>query len=155
VPRRRRRPAGNHRRLHRVDLLAVELSDVADDDRRAILQLLARYPSVVDRQRDEELSTVFASDAVFVVAGRSIHGLADLAELFRLAPVGVQLGGLPRIHLDGSRAVSRQSFFFVDRTDGELRLGWYDDRLAKEGDGWRIKERRCTFATIEELSEQP
>jgi hypothetical protein len=129
--------------------------DPTTDDRSEIMRLVARYGSLLDRERYDEWLELFLPDAAFLVYGRAFAGHDGLRAMTRGAPGGIHLGAMPVIDLDGDRARVEQSFVFVDGKTHETRIGWYDDELERVGGGWRFRTRRCTFLTPDGPSDRP
>jgi len=118
------------------------MSQVPAADASEIIELLARYPHVVDNRDWDEAETVFRTD---VQLGRSpviSSGLENLTALVGSAPAthghnstDVILDARP----DGT--VRAWSKFYIVRGDGTVGSGDYQDTLVKTADGWRIAER--------------
>jgi hypothetical protein len=124
-------------------------------DREEITDLLARYGSLLDRGDHKAWVDLFTAEGSFEVFGRSIEGRQGLMRMAESAPGGVHLGGLPVIELDGDVAQVQQSFVFFDQHTHEVRIGWYDDVIRREGKRWRFDVRRTTFLTAEGPSDRP
>ncbi|MFJ3779744.1 nuclear transport factor 2 family protein [Streptomyces sp. NPDC090075] len=123
------------------DLDAQELADMVE-----IQDLLARYTRLVDIGEVTNWLELFTDDCAYVVHGRTYEGKAGVREMITLAtPNGVHLGASPVIRLDGDSATSSQSFFAILADRKTMRIGWYDDDLAKKNGRWRIASRRVTF----------
>ena len=125
------------------------------EDRLAIADLIARYAQVVDSRRFDDLDALFTTDARidFSAFGGPDGSLTEIKQF-----LGDSLGifrrtqhmmGLPLITLDGDRATARTSCnnqMVIDDPDGTTKVWliglWYDDQLARVGDGWRFASRR-------------
>jgi 3-phenylpropionate/cinnamic acid dioxygenase small subunit len=125
-------------------------------DRHAIEELMHRYAWMVDRREWKRMDEVFAPGATIdYTSTGGIKGeyRATLAWLDRaLAPWPINLHFLTnlQLELDGDRARSRilfQAPMGRARPDGTQEVitngGWYDDRLVRTAQGWRIAERVC------------
>jgi SnoaL-like domain len=118
------------------------MSQVPAADASEIIELLARYPHVVDNRDWDQAGTVFRAD---VQLGRSpviSSGLENLTALVGSAPAthghnstDVILDARP----DGT--VRAWSKFYIVRGDGTVGSGDYQDTLVKTAGGWRIAER--------------
>jgi SnoaL-like domain len=124
-------------------------------DREEITDLLARYGSLLDRGDLESWVDLFTAEGSFEVFGRTFRGRQGLMHMTETAPGGVHLAGLPVIELEGDAARVQQSFVFVDQHTHEVRMGWYDDVMRRQGERWRFDRRRTTFLTAEGPSERP
>jgi hypothetical protein len=129
------------------------MSDV--EDKLAIGELIARYPSVVDEQRFDELDDLFTPDAT--VDFSAFGGPSDtpqgiktfLRESLGLFKRTQHMMGLPLITLDGDRARARTPcnnpmvLTDEDGTTSVMLIGlWYDDEVVRTPDGWRFTSRR-------------
>ena len=65
------------------------------------------------------------------------------------------MAGLPVIEIDGDVAAVQQSFVFFNQGTDEVRIGWYDDVVRREGERWRFERRRATFLTADGPSDRP
>jgi 3-phenylpropionate/cinnamic acid dioxygenase small subunit len=124
-------------------------------DRDEITDLLARYGSLLDRGDHEAWVDLFTAEGSFEVFGRSFQGRQGLMRMAETAPGGVHMAGLPVIELDDDTARVQQSFVFFDQHTHEVRIGWYDDVVQREGEGWRFEKRRSTFLTPDGPSDRP
>src|SRR5689334_23641877 len=106
------------------------MGDIASDERE-ITALVARYGSLLDRERVDEWLELFTADAELLVYGRAFEGHAGLRRMAEGAPGGLHLGAIPVVTVDGDRAQVEQSFLFVDRATHETRIGWYDDEVVR------------------------
>jgi hypothetical protein len=125
------------------------------DDRTAIVDLLAAYGVLLDRDEHEAWLALFTDDAEFEAFGRTSRGHEGLLRMATSAPGGLHLGGPPLIAVDGDRATIRQSFLFVDAVSHDLRIGWYDDEVVRSTDGWKFRRRRATFRTASGSGDRP
>jgi len=124
-------------------------------DRDEILDLLASYGTLLDRERFDEWLDLFVPDGEYLVFGRTFAGHDGLRTINAHAPGGLHLGGYPLIDVDGDRATTAQSFLFVDQKTHEQRIGWYDDDLVRVDGRWRFARRRCTFLTADGPADRP
>jgi hypothetical protein len=124
-------------------------------DRDEITDLLARYGSLLDRGDHEAWTDLFAAEGSFEVFGRSFQGHQGLMRMAEAAPGGVHLAGLPVIEIEGDTAVVQQSFVFFDQLTHDVRIGWYDDVMRRDGERWCFERRRSTFLTAEGPSDRP
>jgi 3-phenylpropionate/cinnamic acid dioxygenase small subunit len=125
-------------------------------DRLEIDDLLSRYTFAIDDKDWDALDDVFVPDAqIDYTTSGGIKGAfpeikAWLAKTLVMFPMTQHVLGNRRVTFDGDTATSRTYFFNPmgapkgDGGDG-LQLfyvgGYYNDRLVRTGDGWRIAER--------------
>ena len=125
-------------------------------DRAEIQELMNRYAWMVDMKKWEMIDEVFTSDATvdYVSSGGQAGPYKEtLGWLARaLAPWPMNLHYLSNLHIefDGDTATSRCYFnapMGRDEPDGSQTImtnaGWYEDRLRRTPDGWRIVDRIC------------
>ena len=123
-------------------------------DRDEIVALTIRYATAIDSEQYEMLSTVFTADADLDY-GEVGHwtGAAEVTEFMDLAHRGAA-NTLHRmsnqiVDVNGDAATART---YVDALilgpdgSGVNAIGYYDDELARTGDGWRISKR--TFTSV-------
>ncbi|HEY8526244.1 MAG TPA: nuclear transport factor 2 family protein [Acidimicrobiales bacterium] len=121
------------------------MADLPLADIIEIEQLLAKY-SVAMTQNDVDTVTseVFAADGYYSAFGE-IYRLPDFPALVEAAPKGLFLTGTPSLQLDGDTGTGQQPLLFIDQTNHNMRMGWYDDTYVRTPDGWRLKTRTMTF----------
>jgi hypothetical protein len=124
-------------------------------DRDEIIDVLAAYGSLLDREQIDEWLELFTPDCEFLVYGRIFHGPEGLRRMTADAPGGLHLGAVPTVKVNGDEARAGQSFLFVDQKTHEQRIGWYDDELVRLDGRWRIARRRCTFLTADGPADRP
>ena len=130
----------------------LSLAEIAD--RLAIEDLLTRYCQAIDTRDWALLDTVFVTDAHIDytssggVKGRYPEVRAWLAEVLPRFAMSQHLVTNKRIAIDGDAATSRAYFYNPmgsANPDGSLALffvgGYYEDRLVRTAEGWRIRER--------------
>jgi len=125
-------------------------------DRIEIQDLLTRYCSSIDDKTFERLDTVFVPDAFidYTSAGGIKGHLPEiktwLAEALGNFPMTQHLVTNFDIEIDGNEAKSRCAFYNplgLPKAKGDPGLsllfcgGYYNDRLRRTDDGWRIYER--------------
>jgi 3-phenylpropionate/cinnamic acid dioxygenase small subunit len=124
-------------------------------DRLEIDDVLSRYTFAIDTKDFDALDDVFTPDATidYTTSG-GIKGTypevkAWLAKALRLFPTTQHLLGNKRVTIDGDAATSRTHFYnpMVAPKDGGGGIqmfyvgGYYNDRLVRTPDGWRIADR--------------
>jgi len=123
-------------------------------DRIEIDDLLIRYTVAIDTKDWELLDTVFTPDAVvdYTTSG-GIKGdypevRAWLAKALGLFTMTQHLISNSVVRIDGDTATARTMVFNpMGRDDGKGGLtlfyvgAWYDDKLVRTPEGWRIAER--------------
>ncbi|MGW3565063.1 nuclear transport factor 2 family protein [Streptomyces sp. NPDC000941] len=114
------------------------------DDLVAIEQLLARYAVAMTRGDVDRVLAVFTPDGTYSAFGDS-YPLDEFPALIAAAPKGLFLVGTPVIELDGDSATGTQPLCFVEHSEHELRIGYYQDTYARTQDGWRLHTRAMTF----------
>jgi hypothetical protein len=132
--------------------------DSADDpsnDEAAIRELLTSYALALDAGDVKECVRLFASDAEFVVYGRTFVGPDGIGSMFRDAPRGLHLTGVSRIDIRGNTATARSQVLFVRAGSLQLRPALYDDELVRIDGHWRFQRRRCRFVTSAGLADSP
>jgi len=125
-------------------------------DRDEIVALTIRYATAIDSEQYEMLSTVFTADADLDY-GEVGHwtGAAEVTEFMDLAHRGAA-NTLHRmsnqiVDVNGDAATART---YVDALilgpdgSGVNAIGYYDDELARTGDGWRISKRKFTSVRL-------
>jgi 3-phenylpropionate/cinnamic acid dioxygenase small subunit len=123
-------------------------------DRIEIDDLLTRYATAVDSKDWELYTTCFTPDAFidYTAAGGIKGRLPEvkkwLGEALSVFPMTQHVVANRVIVVDGDSATSRSYFFNpmgFPADDGGLRLffegGYYNDKLVRTEEGWRIAER--------------
>jgi hypothetical protein len=119
-------------------------------DRLEIADLVARYSTLVDGRRWDELDALFAPEAVLdYTATGAIRGTLPELKAFFAAMLPAfaatqHLTGAMTVVLDGDRATARTPCFNPMVVDDEhvFFVGlWYDDVLVRTEGGWRFAER--------------
>ena len=123
-------------------------------DRIEIDDLLIRYTVAIDTKDWELLDTVFTPDAkVDYTTSGGIKGSypevrAWLAEVLALFEMTQHLISNSVVRIDGDTAAARTMVFNpMGRDDGKGGLelfyvgAWYEDKLVRTPEGWRIAER--------------
>ena len=140
--------------------MRATLKRVPDDrlqelaDRLAIDDLLTRYAVALDTKQWDLLDSVFTPDAAidYTSAGGIKGSFPEirkwLADTLTGFPMTQHLVTNRHVTLDGDEATSRAYFYNpmgLPRKDGSVKLffvgGYYNDRLRRTPDGWRIVER--------------
>ena len=119
-------------------------------DRVEILDLLARYSTIVDSGAWAEMDDLFTADAVldFSATGGICGSVAEHQAFNAKVLTGFaatqHVMGLPTIVVDGDRATSRSICFnpMVVNDERVFFVGlWYDDALVRTSTGWRFSAR--------------
>jgi uncharacterized protein (TIGR02246 family) len=117
------------------------------DDVVAIMQVIAAYGVAVDSGDAEATAALFAEDGWYDVAGRRYEGAAAIAEMVAgqahqgLLTEGVaHVQGLPRVDVDGDRAVA-VNHSVVLRTGSVWRVAANRWELVRTAAGWKVTAR--------------
>ena len=120
-------------------------------DRGDIIDVAVRYTWALDTKNLDDLRNVFTSDATAVLRGVECTGVEEI-----IARIGGAVTRLDRTqHLVGNHLVSvdgdtgthrchLQSQHVLEGTEGGDNYivgGYYDDRVVRTADGWRIAHR--------------
>lgn len=130
-------------------------ADGPSNDQAAIRELLTSYALALDAGDVDGCVKLFASDAEFMVYGRSFVGHDGIGGMFRDAPRGLHLTGVSRIDIRGNTATARSQVLFVRAGSLQLRPALYDDELVRIDGQWRFQRRRCRFVTTAGLADSP
>jgi hypothetical protein len=119
-----------------------------DPDRTADLveinALCSRYMMLTSQFVQDRWLEVFTPDGAYNAFGTE-YGLDKFPVLLAAAPRGQFIGNMPVVDFDGDVATGKQHFVFIDQSNHNLRLGWYNDDYVRTDDGWRIRRRETTF----------
>lgn len=123
-------------------------------DRLEIDDLLSRYTLAIDGKDFDALDEVFTPDATidYTTSGGTKGVYPDvkawLAKALANFPMTQHLLGNKRVTIDGDTATSRTYFYNpmgAPKEGGGLQMfyvgGYYNDRLVRTADGWRIADR--------------
>lgn len=120
-------------------------------DEKAIIDLTIAYTWALDTKQFDELRNVFAPDATGMLHGVACDDreaiIARISGALTRLDASQHLIGNHQVHIDGDTATCRcqlQSQHVKSGTDGGdnyLIGGYYDDRLRRTPDGWRISHR--------------
>jgi hypothetical protein len=120
-------------------------------DEKAIIDLTIAYTWALDTKQFGVLRDVFAADATAMLHGVACDGLdaiiARISGALMRLDVTQHLIGNQQVRVDGDTATCRcqlQSQHVKRGTEGGDNYivgGFYDDRLARTADGWRITHR--------------
>ncbi len=121
-------------------------------DRGEILDVILRYATAIDRREWSSFSSVFTDDAEldYGQVGQWV-GADAIMDFMRRAHAGAQytVHRLTNqlIDVDGETAEVRtyvDALILVEDGSGANAIGFYDDRLRRTSDGWRITSRTYT-----------
>lgn len=130
----------------------LPLQDLSD--RIEINDLIARYAHAVDERNWDAMDALFTADAVIDYSelggssGSVAHTKAFLAEAMPRFSAFQHLSATSKIDLDGDKASAKTILFNPMVMDHEGKkqvffIGlWYEDKLVRTPDGWRIAHRR-------------
>ena len=131
----------------------LDAQEVAD--RIEISGLLTRYSTAIDSKQFDLLDDVFTEDALIDyssampdVRGNRAEMKQWLSEVLAMFVMTQHLVSNTEFEIDGDRAATRTMFFNPmgwQDDKGEMQVffvgGYYNDKLARTGAGWRIVER--------------
>ena len=120
-------------------------------DREEIIDLAVRYTWALDTKDVEDLRNVFTADATALLRGVECEGVDAIIERVGAAVLRLDqtqhLVGTHQVTVDGDAATHRchlQGQHVKRGTvggDNFIVAGFYDDRLMRTPDGWRIVHR--------------
>ena len=136
--------------------------------RAAIEELFARYAHTIDRYDGPGWVDCFTPDGVFEVTGEDGSGtcLAGHAALTRFVEAHIRL-------LPGTRHVMTNHVIVFDGADAAQHTctlsgtlsrpeavyvfasGWYDSRVVRAGNGWKIQHRTVYLDNLAALADGP
>ena len=112
-----------------------------------IQQLMALYGHAVDAPDQAMFPLVFTEDAVYDARNTGwglLEGRKAIADWFALGkpphPPSHQTTNIHVYEADGETRV-RSKWMIVDRRNGSMVCGDYDDVVVRTTEGWRIKRR--------------
>ena len=106
--------------------------------------LCSRYMMLTSQFIQDRWLEVFTPDGEYNAFGTP-YTLERFPALLEAAPRGQFIGNMPVVEIDGDTATGVQHFVFVDQSNHNMRLGWYNDEYKRTTDGWRIHRRSTTF----------
>jgi 3-phenylpropionate/cinnamic acid dioxygenase small subunit len=121
-------------------------------DSGQILDVILRYATAIDRREWSLFSSVFTDDAEldYGEVGQWV-GADAIKDFMRRAHAGARhtMHRLSNqvIDVDGETAEARtyvDALILVDDGSGANAIGFYDDRMRRTADGWRITRRTYT-----------
>ncbi|AZG45788.1 nuclear transport factor 2 family protein [Gordonia insulae] len=118
-----------------------------NDDLLEIEQLLAKYAVTMTKGDTDGVVSVFTADGTYSAFGE-VYSLDDFPRLVAAAPKGLFLTGTALIDLDGddrNAATGTQPLCFIDHTQQDMRIGYYNDTYLRTEAGWRLRTRAMTF----------
>lgn len=129
------------------------------EDERAIVAVLVRYATGIDRRDWTLFATCFTQDLVTdygeIGSWQGRKPFVDFMEKGH-APIGPTLHRLSNFVITGdarqAQATSYVNALLVRPAEGILfrqAHGIYEDRLVREADGWKIRERRFVAVLIQ------
>lgn len=128
------------------------------DDISSIINTVNRYAVAVDSHRyglfdqvfTEDIHCDFGGGAAFTDRATLISVFADIHAVFD-ATQHMTMGHTVDVRGDAANCLSYVSGRFRREVEGRPCVfestGWYDDRLVRTADGWRIQERTSRMVT--------
>ncbi len=116
-----------------------------NDDIIEIEQLLAKYAVTMTKGDTEGVVSVFTPGGTYSAFGE-VYPLDQFPTLVSAAPKGLFMTGTPLVDfgVDGT-ATGTQPLCFIDHTQQDIRIGYYNDTYVHTDDGWRLRTRAMTF----------
>lgn len=114
------------------------------EDQLAIQDLTTHYAMHMGRHEVDELVALFTPDATYG-AFDTDYSMTDFPALLEAAPRGQLIVNPPLVDVDGDKGSGSQHYIFVDQTNHQMRLAWYDDTYVRTPEGWRFASRTTTF----------
>ena len=111
----------------------------------AIQDLLGRYAVHLDRRDIDRFAEVFLPHSEMHVRGTVWQGRDDICAKGAASPLGIHIGAVPHISVDGDRATGLQNFVFINAADQSLVIGVYEDTYARVDGAWFIEVRRIVM----------
>ncbi len=128
----------------------ADMQKIADE--LAIRRLLDEYCLRMEINTFDEWLDLFTQDTVYDVFRQSLRGREEVSAMLSQAPHGVHLPGAVRIELHGDRAEVVQNYLFIPTNDDSWNAGWYQRRLARTEQGWKIAHTRVKIARMGDLA---
>lgn len=122
-------------------------------DELAIRRVLDEYCLRLECSTFEEWLDLFTHDTVYEVFRMTLRGRAELAEVLSQAPHGTHIGGAVRILIDGDSATAVQNYIFISTGTDEWNAGWYERKLVRDADSWKIAHTRIKIGRKDSLPE--
>jgi 3-phenylpropionate/cinnamic acid dioxygenase small subunit len=130
------------------------------EDERAIIAVLLRYATAIDRRDWQLFATCFSEDveADYGDIGRW-QGRAAILDFMAKghANLGLTLHRLTNFVIAGeadeATATSYVDALLMGPQSGQMfrqAHGWYEDRLVRRGEGWKIRSRRFVPVLIQQ-----
>ena len=129
---------------------------MSQEDLERIRRLVALYGPLLDSGRLAEWGERFTRDAVFSLYGRSYRGREEIVrEIGRMQPPPERpvkhllLAPVVDLAGDGTALAWTDMTVFATNAEGRIEIatmGRYHDRLVRERDLWRFRERVLVFA---------
>ncbi|MBX6387384.1 MAG: nuclear transport factor 2 family protein [Frankia sp.] len=108
--------------------------------------MLARYAVCITKGDIDGLLKVFTPDGTYSAFGDTFV-LKDFPTLVDAAPKGLFLTGTPVIDFadDGINASGTQPLCFIEHSNHDMRIGYYNDTYRRTDEGWKLRTRSMTF----------
>jgi uncharacterized protein (TIGR02246 family) len=127
------------------------------EDEDQIRRTLSEYSQRCDDGRFEEWADLFTDDARFVLSGQVTEGRDSIRTMMAaMMPPdrrGQHVISNSLVDLDGDSATASTDYLFVRPTsEGPtiVAAGRYRDRLVRDGNRWRFRERAITMLGVTE-----
>jgi hypothetical protein len=130
------------------------MADLSTDDKMAVIEVLLRYATAIDQRHWDLFTTCFTKDAdldygevgrwhdastftAFMSAGISKLG-QTMHRMSNFVVAGEGDRAWARSYVDAVRLPAKPGGVILQN------LAWYDDRLVRQAEGWKISQRRLT-----------
>ncbi len=127
------------------------------EDEDQIRRTLSEYSQRCDDGRFEEWADLFTDDARFVLSGQVTEGRDSIRTMMAAMMLpdrrGQHVISNSLVDLDGDSATASTDYLFVRPTsEGPtiVAAGRYRDRLVRDGNRWRFRERAITMLGVTE-----
>jgi 3-phenylpropionate/cinnamic acid dioxygenase small subunit len=118
-------------------------------DDEAIRRTIAQYAHFCDDGLFDDWADLFTADATFTVLGETHVGREQAKSWISkfqtpdLRGKHICVNSVIDVARDEARAWT--DYIFVDQSKAIASVGRYHDRLVRDGDRWRFRERRIVF----------
>lgn len=120
-------------------------------DELSIRRVLDEYCLRLEMETFEEWMDLFTDDTVYEVYRLKLSGRQEVTDVLSKAPHGAHIGGAARIAIKGDTAETIQNYIFISTSSDEWNVGWYDRKLVRTADGWKIAHTKVKIGRKDNL----